>query len=49
MERERQMEVFFSSKNSMEYQTFWVFALSKEEIFSETPGGLWFCPLAMYS
>lgn len=29
--------------------SFWIFALSVKEIFSETPGGLWLCPLAMYS
>lgn len=37
------MEVFFFQKTlygASNILSFWMFALSKEEIFSETPGGL---------
>lgn len=53
VKKERQMEVcvFFLKTLYGEWNilSFGMFALSKEEIFCETSGGLWFCPLAMYS
>lgn len=52
VKKERQMEVCVFLKTlygEWNILSFEMFALSKEEIFCETSGGLRFCPLAMYS